>query len=177
MERERERERGGWEVVGQYRLLLLLATRVASSTVDDVRKAKPKWRTQRHAHSCYKSCGSPPPFHYLHPPLFYLLLSFTALVCLLVRPFSCSYVNYCLSARCPLPPLSSSTSPPCPLSLFTTLQLFFGSHTHTCTLYTLVPFRILLHILFRLLFLPSFACLSLLLKDAARGSREKFVRH
>lgn len=148
------------------------AARVASSTVDDVRKAKPKWRTQRHAHSCYKSCGSPVPFTTPPPQSFVLFHSlFPAFVCLLVRPFSCSYVNYCLSAHCPLPAFACLLLH-CHFSLH--FSVFFDSHTHTCTLYTLVPFRILLHIL-PLLFRPSFACLSLLLKGEARRHREKFA--
>lgn len=105
-----------------------------------------------------------------------LLLSFTAFVCLARSSFFMQLRK--LLSVCPLPALV------CLLLLLLLFLLFhchfslhfsvfFGSHTHTCTLYTLVPFRILLHIL-PLLFLPSFACLSLLLKEAKRA---KFAPH
>lgn len=110
--------------------------------------------------------------------LFFFLLQH--LSALLVRPFSCSYVNYCLSARCPLSfasSFSSSSSFSFSTVTFHYTSVFFSAHTHThtCTLYTLVPFRILLHIL-PLLFLPSFACLSLLLKEAKRAGTEQSLR-
>lgn len=154
-----------------------VAARVASSTVDDVRKAKPKWRTQRHAHSCYKSCGSPAQFStpLCCPSLVLFFSLLQHLSALLVRPFSCSYVNYCLSARCPLSFASSFSSFSFSTVTFHYTSVFFSAHTHTCTLYTLVPFRILLHIL-PLLFLPSFACLSLLLKEAKRAGTEQSLR-
>lgn len=77
----------------------------------------------------------PPPLS-LPPPLATLLLSFTAFVCLLVRPFSCSYVNYCLSARCPLLLASSSFSFFYSTVTFHYTSVFFRlSHTHLHIVY------------------------------------------
>lgn len=73
----------------------------------------------------------PPPLS-LPPPLATLLLSFTAFVCLLVRPFSCSYVNYCLSARCPLLFLLLLLLLYCHFSLhFSFFSALTHTHTHT----------------------------------------------
>lgn len=117
--------------MGQYRLLLLLATRVASSTVDDVRKAKPKWRTQRHAHSCYKSCGSPAPS--LPPPPSPLSSTLFHSSCLPARTSFFVQLRKLLSV-CPLPASFSSCFSFSPLSTVTfhyTSAFFRLSHTHT----------------------------------------------
>lgn len=119
--------------MGQHRLLLLLATRVASSTVDDVRKAKPKWRTQRHAHSCYKSCGYPAPSTTSTPPPSLLSSSLFYSSCLPARTSFFVQLRKLLSV-CPLPASFSSCFSFSPLSTVTfhyTSAFFRLSHIHT----------------------------------------------
>jgi len=115
---------------------------------------KPKWRTQIHAHSCYKSCGSSIfslslPFIPLFPNSSFLLQHLSDYS---FPPFSCSYVNYCLSPCCSL------------FHCHFSLYFSFFQSTHTHTLWKIHTHCILLHI-------PPFACLLLLLKDMEQTFR------
>lgn len=146
----------------------LLPLQLLLFAADDVRQAKPKWRTQTQAHSCYKSCVASANSLAKRESVCVCVCVLQHLSWLVLASFV--FIIFFVQLR-KLLSVSLLLAPP--LSLFTILQLLFfraralsqHAHTHIHTrAHTDTDFVYACAFLYFIAYSPS-ACLLLLLKD------------